>query len=125
MGYQIQMVPQVEAWLAAVRDSDPAAADRIDEAVGALRAGGDRVGPPLVVTVDDPACSAAGPGGRPRGTGTQPDTAGPPRIFPHALVYWPWRSKPASDGLRWLLGQVGFSSPARAWMPPISGSLSR
>jgi len=51
MGYQIRMAPQVEAWLAAVRDRDPAAADRIDEAVGALRAGGDRVGPPLVVTV--------------------------------------------------------------------------
>ena len=108
MGYQIRMAPQVEAWLAAVRDSDPAAADRIDEAVGALRAGGDRVGPPLVVTVDDPARSAAGPGGRRRGTGTQPDTAGPPRRSPHALAHWPWRSKPASDGLRWLLGQIGF-----------------
>ena len=108
MGYQIRMAPQVEAWLAAVRDSDPAAADRIDEAVGALRAGGDRVGPPLVVTVDDPARSAAGTGGRRRGTGTQPDTAGPPRRSPHALAHWPWRSKPASDGLRWLLGQIGF-----------------
>ena len=108
MGYQIRMAPQVEAWLAAVRDRDPAAADRIDEAVGALRAGGDRVGPPLVVTVDDPARSAAGPGGRRRGTGTQPDTAGPPRRSPHALAHWPWRSKPASDGLRWLLGQIGF-----------------
>ena len=60
MGYQIRMAPQAEAWLAAVRDSDPAAADRIDEAVGASRGGGDRVGPPLVVTVDDPARSAAG-----------------------------------------------------------------
>ena len=108
MGYHIRMAPQVEAWLAAVRDRDPAAADRIDEAVGALRAGGDRVGPPLVVTVDDPARSAAGPGGRRRGTGTQPDTAGPPRRSPHALAHWPWRSKPASDGLRWLLGQIGF-----------------
>lgn len=108
MGYQIRMAPQVEAWLAAVRDRDPAAADRIDEAVGALRAGGDRVGPPLVVTVDDPARSAAGPDGRRRGTGTRPDTAGPPRSTAYALVRRPWRGKPASDGLRWLVGQVGF-----------------
>src|SRR5271165_2387810 len=98
MGYQIRMAPQVEAWLAAVRERDPAAAGRIDEAVGALQAGGDRVGPPLVVTVDDPARSAAGPGGRRRGTGTQPDTAGPPRSITHALVHRPWRGKPASDG---------------------------
>ena len=109
MGYQIRMAPQVEAWLGAVRDRDPAAADRIDEAVAALRVGGERVGPPLVVTVDDPARSAAAPGGRRRGTGTQPDTAGPPRSAPHALVHRPWRGKPASDGLRWLLGQIGFS----------------
>ena len=108
MGYQIRMAPQVEAWLAAVRDRDPAAADRIDKALGALRAGGDRVGPPLVVTIDDQARAAAGPGGRRRGTGTQPDTVGPPRSTPYALVHRPWRGKPASDGLRWLLGQVGF-----------------
>ena len=44
MGYQIRMAPQVEAWLGAVRDRDPAAADRIDEAVAALRAGGDACG---------------------------------------------------------------------------------
>ena len=125
MGYQIRMAPQVEAWLAAVRDSDPAAADRIDEAVGALRAGGDRVGPPLVVTVDDPARSAAGPGGRPRGTGTRPDTAGPPRRSPHALAHWPCAVSQHQTDCAGCWARSGFSSPARAWMPPISGSLSR
>ena len=54
MGYLIRMAPEVEEWLAAVRDRDPAAADLIDEAVAALRAGGMSVGPPLVVPLDDP-----------------------------------------------------------------------
>ena len=54
MGYLIRMAPEVEQWLAAVRDRDPAAADRIDEAIAALRAGGESVGPPLVVPLDDP-----------------------------------------------------------------------
>jgi len=58
MGYLIRMVPEVEQWLAAVRDRDPAAADLIDEAVAALRAGGQSVGPPLVVPVDDPSLGA-------------------------------------------------------------------
>src|SRR5712691_446406 len=58
MGYLIRMVPEVEEWLAAVRDRDPAAADLIDEAVAALRAGGKSVGPPLVVPLDDPSLSA-------------------------------------------------------------------
>ncbi len=53
MGYLIWMAPEVEQWLAAVRDRDPAAADLIDEAVAALRAGGESVGPPLVVPLDD------------------------------------------------------------------------
>ncbi len=53
MGYLIRMAPEVEEWLAAVRDRDPAAADLIDEAVAALRAGGESVGSPLVVPVDD------------------------------------------------------------------------
>jgi hypothetical protein len=35
------MAPEVGAWLANVRDRDPAAADLIDEAVAALRAGGE------------------------------------------------------------------------------------
>ena len=54
MGYQIRMVPEVEQWLAGVRDRDPAAAAVIDEAVAELRAGGESVGPPLVNPVDDP-----------------------------------------------------------------------
>ena len=37
MGYLIRMAPEVEEWLAAVRDRDPAAADLIDEAVAALQ----------------------------------------------------------------------------------------
>ncbi len=58
MGYLIRMAPEVEEWLAAVRDRDPAAADLIDEAVAALRAGGTSVGPPLVVPLDDPSLGA-------------------------------------------------------------------
>ena len=53
MGYLIRMAPEVEQWLAAVRDRDSAAADLIDEAVAALQAGGESVGPPLVVALDD------------------------------------------------------------------------
>jgi|SRR5689334_10214504 len=58
MGYLIQMAPEVEQWLAAVRDRDPAAADLIDEAVAALRAGGQSLGPPLVVPLDDRSLNA-------------------------------------------------------------------
>ena len=58
MGYVIRMAPEVEEWLAAVRDRNPAAADLIDEAVAALRANGESVGPPLVVPLDDPPLSA-------------------------------------------------------------------
>lgn len=58
MGYLIRRAPEVGAWLANVRDRDPAAADLIDEAVAALRAGGESVGPPLVVPVDDPPLNA-------------------------------------------------------------------
>lgn len=71
MGYQIRMVPEVERWLAGLRDRDPAAADRIDEAVAALRAGGASAGPPLVVPVDDrlrPGRAAPGPA---RGTASR------------------------------------------------------
>jgi hypothetical protein len=57
MGYLIRMAPEVEEWLSRVRDSDPAAADLIDEAVAALRAGGETAGSPLVVPVDDPPLS--------------------------------------------------------------------
>ena len=53
MGYLIRMAPEVQQWLAAVRDRDAAAAALIDEAVAALRGGGESVGPPLVVPLDD------------------------------------------------------------------------
>lgn len=53
MGYLIRMAPEVKDWLAAVRDRDPAVADLIDEAVAALRAGGESLGSPFVVPVDD------------------------------------------------------------------------
>ena len=58
MGYLIRMAPEVDEWLAAVRDRDPTVADLIDEAVTALRAGGASVGPPLVVPVEDPPLGA-------------------------------------------------------------------
>ena len=58
MGYLIRMAPEVQQWLAAVRDRDPAAAALIDEAVAALRAGGESAGPPLVVPLDDRSLNA-------------------------------------------------------------------
>ncbi|HEY7324566.1 MAG TPA: PspA/IM30 family protein, partial [Streptosporangiaceae bacterium] len=58
MGYLIRMAPEVGQWLAAVRDRDPAAADGIDAAVAALQAGGESVGPPLVVPLDGPSLNA-------------------------------------------------------------------
>jgi hypothetical protein len=94
MGYEIRIASQVERWLAELRDRDPAAADRIDEAVATLRADGEGVGPPLVVPVDDPVRA----GGR-----TAVRRSGTP-----ARVRMPWRGKPASDIPRWLLGRFGF-----------------
>jgi cytochrome c556 len=58
MGYLIRMASEVEEWLARVRDRDPAVAALIDEAVAALRTGGESVGSPLVVPVDDPPLAA-------------------------------------------------------------------
>jgi len=40
MGYRIRVVPEVEAWLEGLRDSNPGAADLIDGALDALREGG-------------------------------------------------------------------------------------
>ena len=59
MGDLIRMAREVEEWLAAVWDRDPAVADLIDEAVAALRAGGESVGPPFVVPVDGNPAEAA------------------------------------------------------------------
>jgi hypothetical protein len=53
MGYQVRVVPEVEAWLAELRRANPAAADLVDEAVTALRIAGQSLGPPLVVPLDD------------------------------------------------------------------------
>jgi hypothetical protein len=55
VSYQIRTAPEIETWLAEVLDRDLAAADRIDQALATLRAGGKNVGPPFVVPVDDPA----------------------------------------------------------------------
>src|ERR1700676_3932998 len=52
MGYRIRVVPEVEEWLAELRESDPGTASLLDEAVDALREGGAGLGPPLVVTVE-------------------------------------------------------------------------
>ena len=47
MGYRIRVVPEVEAWLRELRESDPGSAGLVDEAVDALREGGAGLGPPL------------------------------------------------------------------------------
>lgn len=52
MGYQLHIDPDVESWLAETREAWPEAARQIDEALGALRADGTAVGPPLVAPVD-------------------------------------------------------------------------
>jgi hypothetical protein len=49
MGYRIRVVPEVEAWLRELRESDPGSAGLVDEAVDALREEGAGLGPPLVV----------------------------------------------------------------------------
>src|SRR5260370_20210061 len=54
MGYRIRIAPEVEQWLAELRESDPGAADLTDEALDALREGGAGLGPPLVVPVEVP-----------------------------------------------------------------------
>jgi len=86
MGYQVRMVPEVEQWLAGVREHDPAAADRIDQAVAALRAAGESLGPPLVVPVEDPP--------RPGVTAAQAHLAR--------------RRRPAPGAPRWLLARAAF-----------------
>jgi hypothetical protein len=53
MGYQIRIVPEVEAWLSELRGTDPAAAELVDEAVTALRIAGESLGAPLVVPLDE------------------------------------------------------------------------
>jgi hypothetical protein len=65
MAYQIVTAPEVENWLAEVRERDPGTAQGIDAAVATLQAGGASIGPPLVVPADWP----HGQGGAAFGTG--------------------------------------------------------
>jgi hypothetical protein len=52
MGYRLRMSAEIYDWLAELRDSDPPAAVLTARALAALADGGDRLGPPLVITVD-------------------------------------------------------------------------
>lgn len=54
MGYQIVMVPEVETWLADLRDREPAVSDRVNAVIDALRDQGSSLGPPVVVPMDWP-----------------------------------------------------------------------
>jgi hypothetical protein len=58
MGYRIRVVPEVEVWLQQLRDSDPSAADLVDDALDTLREAGAGLGPPAVVPVEIPAAAA-------------------------------------------------------------------
>lgn len=55
MSYRIRVVPEVEVWLQQLRDSDPGAADLVDEALDTLREAGPAWAPPAVVPVAIPA----------------------------------------------------------------------
>ena len=48
MGYRLQMSAEIYDWLAELRGSDPPAAALAAQALAALAADGDRLGPPLV-----------------------------------------------------------------------------
>jgi hypothetical protein len=101
MGYEVRMVPQVEAWLAETRDLNPAIAARIDEAITVLGTDGKNMRPPLVVPMDAPVSrhrAASIPGGR-----ISVRWGGLP-----FHVRQPWRKQAASDLLRRLLGRTGF-----------------
>jgi hypothetical protein len=95
VAYQIRMIPEVEQWLAEVRDHDPAAADVIDEAVAALRAGGEHVAAPLVVPIEDPA-----PAGPVR-TGSRPEAR-------TARLRKARSARSVSGAARWLLAKTAL-----------------
>jgi hypothetical protein len=52
MGYQLHIVPEVESWLAALRQHSRAGARRVDKALDTLRNDGETLGPPLAVPVE-------------------------------------------------------------------------
>ncbi len=52
MGYRLQMSAEIYDWLAELRGSDPPAAALAAQALAALAADGDRLGPPLVTAVE-------------------------------------------------------------------------
>ena len=57
MGYRLQMSAEIYDWLAELRGSDPPAAALAAQALAALAADGDRLGPPLVTAVEGPAAA--------------------------------------------------------------------
>jgi hypothetical protein len=52
MGYRLQMSAEIYDWLAELRGSDPPAALLAAQALAAVAADGDRLGPPLVTAVE-------------------------------------------------------------------------
>ena len=52
MGYRLQMSAEIYDWLAELRGSDPPSAALAAQALAALAADGDRLGPPLVTAVE-------------------------------------------------------------------------
>ena len=58
MGYLLRMSGEIRDWLADLRDSDPLAAAQVGQAVVALIEEGASLGPPLVISLADPASSA-------------------------------------------------------------------
>ena len=51
MGYRLQMSAEIYDWLAELRGSDPSVAALAAQALDALAADGDHLGPPLVTAV--------------------------------------------------------------------------
>ena len=54
MGYQLRLHNEIRAWLTDLRDTDPGQARLVGEALLALIDAGDALGPPLVVSLEQP-----------------------------------------------------------------------
>lgn len=54
MGYRLEIAPNVQKWLADLRERSPDDAQQVDKALDALSADGLALGPPLVAPVDLP-----------------------------------------------------------------------